>query len=137
MGELRAARICEVLREKIFEIFTRYLRDEMGFTTITGINLTPDMRYATVFYSVLGTEEEKKKTAIVLKDARAFINGQIGRTLHIKFPPVVRFEYDDTPVRATRVLELLNQIEEEKIENTPKLQKESRRNKKRSKRSKK
>src|SRR3989339_230071 len=133
MSELRAVRISDILRKKIFEIFTRYLRDDMGFTTITEIKLTPDMRCATVFYSVLGTEEDKKKTSKVLYEARPFINSQIGRTLHIKFPPVVRFEYDDTPERATKVLELLNQIEEEKLEHTPELPEEPRRNKKRSK----
>lgn len=138
MSELRCIRISELLREMISEMFTRHLRDEIGFTTITGVKVTPDMRNATVFYSVLGSNEDKEKTASALDRARNFVNSQVGRNLHIKFPPIVRFEYDETPERASRVLELLNQIEEEKIvEDTEKISKKPRKYKKRSKKRKK
>ncbi|MEW6558219.1 MAG: 30S ribosome-binding factor RbfA [Elusimicrobiota bacterium] len=139
MSELRCARISEILRAKISEIFIRYLQDNIGFTTITEVKVTPDLRNATVYYSVLGTDDEKKKTADTLESARQFINHEIGKSLHIKFTPVVRFEYDSTPERAARVFELLKQIEEEKIEHkhTPKISKKTCRTKKRSKKSKK
>ncbi|MBN1383945.1 MAG: 30S ribosome-binding factor RbfA [Elusimicrobia bacterium] len=138
MSELRCTRISELLRGMISEIFTRHLRDEIGFTTITEIKITPDLRNATVYYSVLGSDEEKEKTAVVLENARPFINSQIGRNLHIKYTPVIKFEYDETPARASRVFELLNQIEEEKIaKSTKKISKKPRRYKKRSKKRKK
>lgn len=138
MSELRCARIGHILKERICEIFTRYLIDEIGFTTITDVVVTPDLRNATVYYSVIGTDREKKKTASFLEAARPFINREMGKNLHIKYTPVIKFEYDNTPERASRVFELLNKIEEEKIaESSEKIQKPARCTKKRSKKSKK
>ncbi|MFH0947935.1 MAG: 30S ribosome-binding factor RbfA [Elusimicrobiota bacterium] len=138
MSELRCARINQVLKERISEIFIRYLRDEIGFTTITDVKVTPDLRNATVYYSVIGSDDEKKKTTKFLENARPFINCEMGKSLHIKYTPVIKFEYDDTQEKASRVFELLNKIEEEKIvENSEKIQEPTRRNKKRYKKSKK
>lgn len=138
MSELRCARISQVLKERLSEIFIRYFRDEIGFTTITDVRITPDLRNATVYYSVIGTDEEKRKTAKSLENARSFINVEMGKNLHIKYTPVIKFEYDDTQEKASRIFELLNKIEEEKIaKNSEKIQKSPRRPKKRSKKSKK
>ncbi|HAX61264.1 MAG TPA: 30S ribosome-binding factor RbfA [Elusimicrobia bacterium] len=138
MSELRCARINQVLKERLSEIFIRYLRDEIGFTTITDVKVTPDLRNATVYYSVIGSDEEKRKTAKSLENSRSFINVEMGKNLHIKYTPVIKFEYDDTQEKASRVFELLNKIEEEKIvESSEKIHKPSRRPKKRSKKSKK
>ncbi|MDD5686262.1 MAG: 30S ribosome-binding factor RbfA [Elusimicrobia bacterium] len=137
MNELRCARISEILKARISEVIIRDLRDKMGFTTITEVKVTPDLRNATVSYSVLGNEDERKRTAIVLENYRAYINKQIGQDLHIKYTPVIRFEYDNTPARASRVFELLNQIEEENLERTETVFKKPRRYKKSSKKSKK
>ena len=137
MSELRCIRIGELLKEKISDFIMRNLRDQIGFTTITDVKVTPDMRNATVYYSVLGSEEDKNRTATGLDSARGEINRRIGREIQIKYTPVIRFEYDDTTERASRVFELLNKIEEEKVEHTETIPKKTRRNKKGSRKSKK
>jgi len=137
MGELRLIRIGQILKERISEILIRKLRDDIAFTTITDVKVAPDLRNATVYYSVIGTEEEKKKTEESLHKARGFINYEVGKGLEIRYTPVLRFEYDNTEEKASRVFELLNKIEEEKLEHSEKIQKPARRPKKRSKKSKK
>lgn len=137
MGELRCERINQVLKERIAGVFTRYLADEIGFTTVTDVKVSPDLRTATVYYSVIGSEEEKKKTAKSLEHFRGFINSEMGKDLHIKYTPVIKFEYDDTQEKASRVFELLNKIEEEKLEHSKKIRKPARRAKKSYKKSKK
>ncbi|MFH1540961.1 MAG: 30S ribosome-binding factor RbfA [Elusimicrobiota bacterium] len=123
MSELRCARINQVLKERISEILMRYFRDEIGFTTITDVKVTPDLRNAVIYYSVIGSDDEKKKTAKLLTAARSFINVEMGKNLHIKYTPVIKFEYDNIPEGASKIFELLNKIEEEKIvEHSEKIQ---------------
>ena len=118
MSELRCLRIAQILRERLSKIFLRELADRIGFVTITDIKVSPDLRNATVFYSVLGNEEDKKNTAISLEKARGFINSDIGKSLHIKFTPRITFKYDATPANASRVYDILNQIKEDQIGNS-------------------
>jgi ribosome-binding factor A len=118
MGGTRNIRVAELLKQRLSGILLRQFSDEIGFTTITDVVVSPDLRDAAVYYSVLGSEEEKKRTALVLARAVGFINSDIGKHMHIKFTPKVRFKYDATPAKASRVYELLDKLEEERIEYT-------------------
>ena len=118
MGELRCIRIAQVIKERLAKIFVRELADRIGFVTITDLRVSPDLRNATVFYSVLGTDSDRRATAAALVKATPYINADIGRNLHIKFTPRLTFKYDSTPENASRVYEILHHIEEEQIENT-------------------
>jgi len=117
MSELRGLRVAQVLKERLSNIFVKEMADRVGFITITDIKVSADLRNATVFYSVLGTDIEKRHTAETLQKATGYINADIGKHLHIKFTPRITFRYDNTPETASRVYEILHQMEEDKIEN--------------------
>jgi len=110
----RRDRIVELVRQELAEVL-RDVKDPRlsGFLTITGVELSRDMKKATAFYSILGTEEERGWSAEALKSAAPFIRYQLKLRLRLKTIPGVEFEYDKTPERAGRVLELLGMIEKD------------------------
>lgn len=116
MSELRAVRVSKILKERISKFLIKETGEWHGFVTITDLTVTADLRNATVYYSVLGSDEDKRLVKKFLAESTGCINSDIGRNMHIKFPPKVKFEYDVTPERATRVYELLDQIKEGTVE---------------------
>ena len=120
MNELRCLRVAQVIKERLSKIFVKELSDRIGFVTITDIKVAADMHNATVYYSVLGSEQDRKHTAAALEKSTGYINADLGRNLHIKFTPRITFKYDATPEHASRVFEILQHIEEEQIGNPDK-----------------
>ena len=90
----RLARVSEEIREVIAsEVIT--LRDpRLGFVTITGVRVTPDLRRAHVTYSVLGDEKAWKGTRAALRSSTKHLRGVIGREVRLKFTPELAFEED-------------------------------------------
>ena len=116
----RRDRLVELIREQLAEVL-REVKDPRlsGFLTITGVDLSPDYKNATAFYSILGSEEDRASSAEALTSAAPFIRHQLRKRLSIKIIPVVAFEYDRTPERAGRVLELLTEIEKDRQAHPP------------------
>ncbi len=111
----RNERIAELIRQEI-SVILRDVKDPglMGLLTVTDLKLTRDRKSAVVFYSMLGTAEEKKSTAKALERSVPFVRKRLAERLSLRSIPKVVFEYDPTPERAQRVEALLHAIEEEK-----------------------
>ena len=73
--------------------------------------MAPDLKQATVYLSVLGTEDQKKATNSQLKKMSSRVRGELGRTVTLKYMPRLRFRIDETAERGDRVLEILDEIE--------------------------
>ena len=86
----------------------------MGFVTVTKAQISPDLRDAKVFISVIGTEAEIKTTFAGLKDASGFVQRRIGDTMGLKNVPRLTFVLDDSIKKSVRISELLRQISEER-----------------------
>lgn len=111
----RRDRLVELMREEI-ALALRKVKDPRlsGFLTLTEVVLSKDAKTLTIYYSVMGSETDRLSTAKALESAAPFVHHQLRTRLHIKVIPSVKFEYDKTPERAGRVLELLTKIEQEK-----------------------
>lgn len=109
----RMRRVDEILREVIAEVVTRLKDPRIGFVTITGVDTSPDLRHATVYYSVLGTPEEQEATAAALRSAASHIRSEVGGEVRLKYLPELHFERDEALERGLRVNELLRRLEEE------------------------
>jgi ribosome-binding factor A len=108
----RTRRIDELLRQEIGEIVARELADpRLGFTTITDVETTPDLRHAKVWVSVIGQPAERSATIAALRRAMPFVRHELGSRLRIKRIPDLHVELDDTAERGTRVLQLLSELE--------------------------
>jgi len=114
MSRDRATRVAHHIQEELGRILARGLKDpRVGFVTITGVELSPDLRHGRVYYSVMGTEEEKRKTAEGLKSASGFLKREVAKALQLRYVPELRFIYDDSAERGARIEALLREIREE------------------------
>jgi len=106
----RSQRVSDLLREEIADIITYRLKDpRIGFITVTGVDVTDDLKIARVYISVL-KDEEKKLTLEILNAARSFIRTELGRRLRMKFIPGLEFRLDTSIEYGIRIDQLLNEI---------------------------
>jgi ribosome-binding factor A len=103
----------EEFREILAEEIPRLKDPRVGFVTVTAVRVTPDLRTARVYYTVLGEEAERKATAAGLRSAAGHLRQVLGNQVRLKFLPDLLFEEDDTEDRAERVEELLRKIRED------------------------
>jgi ribosome-binding factor A len=114
MPTTRQRRVQELLVQEISSIIRRDLKDpRIGFVTITDAEITPDLRHAKVFYSVLGKPEERAETGKALARAAGFIRSEFARRAQMRYVPDLRFEYDPSVERGARISQLLAQVREE------------------------
>lgn len=107
----RYDKVSEVLRREIGNIIHSELKDpRLGFITVTRVELTPDLRYAKVFFSVLGKEEEYKKTKEALDSALGFIRRLIAQRIRLRLVPEISFKEDRSVEYSIRIQEALNEI---------------------------
>ncbi|HET9347056.1 MAG TPA: 30S ribosome-binding factor RbfA [Candidatus Limnocylindrales bacterium] len=112
----RTERIDELLRQEIGEIFRRDVDDpRIGFVTITGVETAPDLRHARISVSVIGQPEERKATLAAMGRAMPFVRHELGKRLRLKRIPAFHLELDDSVERGTRVLQLLNELDEGRV----------------------
>ena len=109
----RLERVAEELREVLAEEIGRLKDPRIGFVTVTGVRVTPDLRKARVFYTVLGDESARKGTRAALRSARSHLRGSLGKEVRIKFVPELEFEEDVDLDRARRVDELIDRLHQE------------------------
>jgi ribosome-binding factor A len=103
----RLDRVAEELREVLAEEIPRLKDPRVGFVTVTGVRVTPDLRKARVFYTVLGEDRDRAATRAALRSARSHLRAALGREVRIKFVPELEFREDETAERGQRVEELL------------------------------
>jgi ribosome-binding factor A len=109
----RAERVGEEFREVLAEEIPKLKDPRVGFVTVTGVHVTPDLRRAVVYYTVLGEESERRATVAGLRSAAGHLRQVLGHEVRLKFLPELLFEEDDTPRRAERVDELLRKVKED------------------------
>lgn len=109
MPSARMRRVNEAVREVVSETVARGLKDpRVGFVTVTGAEVSPDLRTATVYVSVLGTEAEQTRTLAGLKSSHGYLQGEVARKLRLKRTPTLVFAYDHSIERGMRITELLD-----------------------------
>lgn len=109
----RTRRVDNLLREEISEIIRRDVHDpRIGFVTITTVDVTTDLRHATVWASIIGSPDDRKATLQALGRAMPYVRHQLG-ALRLRRIPELHLREDDSAQEATRVLQLLDQLESE------------------------
>jgi ribosome-binding factor A len=85
----------------------------IGFITIVGVNVSNDLKEVEVYVTHYGSRPERDKSLAGLKSAAAFIEGEIGRRLHLRLAPKIRFSYDEKIEKAMNVLKILDSFHED------------------------
>ena len=111
----RIGRIQEQLRIELSEIIEREIQDpRIGLATVTAVKVSPDLRHARVFISVLGDAEQRKKTLQGLSSAASYARRSLSQRLHhLRRVPDLTFAYDESIETGSRIEELLDQIKPE------------------------
>ena len=108
----RADRVGEAIREEIATFLAESAKDPriVGFVTVTGVEVTPDLRHAKVFVSVMGSEAEKVATFEGLASTASHLRSRVGRALRLRVAPEIHFREDESVARAARIESLLAEI---------------------------
>ena len=107
----RYEKVAETLKKEISNIIHYELKDpRLGFITVTRVELTQDLRYAKVFFSVLGREEEYQKSKAALDSALGFIRRLIAQRVKLQFVPEIVFKEDRSSEYSIRIEEIIQEI---------------------------
>jgi ribosome-binding factor A len=98
-------------------IVTEIKDPRIGFVTVTNVELSKDYAYADVYVSVLGDDNDKKKTLMGLQSARGFIQYRVGKALSIRTIPEIRFHLDTSIEKGVDMVNLLEKLEKESSKN--------------------
>ena len=118
MAGHRTDQVGAQVQQEIMQIIRRDLKDpRIGFVSITGVRMSPDLRTARVRVSVLGDDEEQRRTLAGLRSATGLIRRELGRRLeNLRFSPELRFEIDNSIEYSVRISEKLREILPERDE---------------------
>jgi len=103
-------RVNEALREVLSESIGSLKDPRIGFVTITGVDTTPDLRQATVYVSVLGSDERRDASLAGLQSSHGVLQSRVNRELRLKRTPQLTFEYDPTVERGVRLSRLIDEL---------------------------
>jgi len=107
----RQARIGDQIRAELARILGRGLRDpRVGFVTLTEVAVTPDLRTARVYVSVLGSEQDRTASLKALSAAAGWLRGELGRSLQLRYTPGLQFVADLSMETGSRIDSLLDTL---------------------------
>lgn len=107
----RSEKVAEAVQKLVSQLIINGLKDpRIGFVTITGVKVTNDMGLATVFFTVVGTDQEKKGTEAGLNSARGFIRKEMGKQLRLRNTPDIVFKYDTSIEHGSHIEALFKEI---------------------------
>ncbi len=112
----RIERVNSVIRQEICQLLQSQVNDPRlgSFITVTAVSTSPDLKYARVFVSRIGSEEEKQETLNALVSASGFFRRELAKHLKLRYIPVLTFQWDDSIERGDHLLQLIDEIAPEK-----------------------
>ncbi|MBS3897817.1 MAG: 30S ribosome-binding factor RbfA [Dethiobacter sp.] len=112
MTEQRAQRVAEEMKREISDILRNELKDPrtVGIISVTGVNLTRDLRHAKVFISVFGSDEEQQETLAVLSKAVGFVRTEVGRRIRLRHTPQISFLLDKSIAYGAHINRVLREL---------------------------
>jgi ribosome-binding factor A len=110
----RPEQVAETVRQLVAEALLTQLRDpRIGFVTVTAVEVTNDLSYATVRVSVMGDDEAKARALEGLESAAGFLRGRLSKVLSSRIVPEIRFELDRGLEHAQRIESILSELRRE------------------------
>jgi ribosome-binding factor A len=106
----RMRRVNEALRQVLSEAVPDLKDPRIGFVTVTGVRTTSDLRQATVYVSVLGSDRKRDASLAGLEAAHAVLQARVARELRLKRTPQLAFEYDPAVERGVRMTQLIDEL---------------------------
>lgn len=115
MTTQRSERVQEALRQEISRVVHEELKDpRLGFLTITKVDVTKDLRYARIYFSVLGETKDKKLALKGLNSAKGYIKNLISERIKLRFMPQIEFKIDESLEHTKEIYDLLDKLKKER-----------------------
>jgi ribosome-binding factor A len=109
----RCEKVAEAIHEEISSLLVKGVKDpRVGFVTVTGVKVTDDLHLATIYFSVIGSEEQKKETEAGLNSAKGYLRREMGKSLRMRYIPDIIFRYDVSIDYGSKIEGILKQIHE-------------------------
>lgn len=107
----RLERVNELIKRELSDLMVRQCRFTAKLVTVQQVDITPDLKHAHVFISVIGTEEEQKQALATLHDSRSDLQRALSRRVVLKYTPHLHFKFDTAAERGDRVLHILDELD--------------------------
>lgn len=115
MATKRMDRVGHLIQMELSQLVIQRIKDpRLGFVTITFVSVTPDLKSARVFYSVLGDPKVRQATQAALENSAGFLQREISTALKLKYTPKLTFSFDDSVSKGLEIDKVIRQIHEEK-----------------------
>jgi ribosome-binding factor A len=117
----RPDRVAEAIREEVATFLAEGVKDPriVGLVTVTGVDVSRDLRHAKVYVSVLGSDAERAATLDGLASVASHLRSRLGRVLRLRVAPEVDFRLDESIARAARIESLLAQLRNDQPSSEP------------------
>jgi ribosome-binding factor A len=110
---MRKEKVQDAIQKEVSDIIRNEMKDpRLGFVTITAVEVSDDLRHAKIFFSVLGKEEDFKKTEEALQSALGYIRTLLAERIQLRFAPEIMFRIDKSSMYSVHIDEVLNEIKE-------------------------
>jgi ribosome-binding factor A len=106
----RRRRVNEAIRQVLSDTLPSLKDPRIGFVTVTGVDAVRDFSQATVYVSVLGSEDEQRRTLDGLEAAKGVLQAEVGRALRLRRTPVLTFAYDPAVERGVRLTKIIDEL---------------------------
>src|SRR5436190_18054504 len=106
----RMRRVNESVRQVLAEAVPDLKDPRIGLVTVTGVDTASDLRHATIYVSVLGSDRKRKATLAGLEAAHGLLQSRLARELRLKRTPQLTFEYDPTVEHGVRMSRLIDEL---------------------------
>lgn len=117
----RTDQVNDLLRAELSELLREEINDPRmhGLVTITRVDVSPDLRRARAYVSVLGSEDDRRSTMQALESARPFLRRELGHRVKLRYTPDLRFVSDTSMEEAQELTDLMRQTAAERGETLP------------------
>jgi ribosome-binding factor A len=109
----RISRVAELIKREVSQMLLYGIKDDRvgaGMVSVTDVDVSGDLQHAKIFVSIYGTEEAKAETMVGLKSATSYVRSELGQRIRLRRTPEIVFIEDRSIERGSRVLSLLNQL---------------------------
>ena len=115
MSSQRPGRVQEAIRQEVSRIVHSEMKDpRLGFITITKVDLTDDLRYARIFFSVFGEDKDKKLALKGLNSAKGYVKGLLADRIKLRYAPEIAFVIDESIEHTKRIYGILDKLKKER-----------------------
>jgi ribosome-binding factor A len=113
----RSDKVADLIQKEISQMLLRGLKDpRIGFVTITKVAVSEDCRTAKIYFSVVGSPEEREISTEGLNSAKGYVRKELGRRIRMKYTPEITFQFDPSIEYAIHIGEVIEQVRKEREE---------------------